>query len=39
MSISQSIKEVSAFIMWKLIRPIGVLTITDLINTANLMPN
>jgi hypothetical protein len=39
MSIRQSRKGVSAFIIWKLTRPIGVLTITNLINTANPIPN
>jgi hypothetical protein len=39
MSVRQSRKGVSAFIMWKLTRPIGVLTITNLIDMANLMPN
>ena len=39
MSIRQSRKGVSAFTMWKLTRLIGVLTITDLINTVKLIPN
>jgi hypothetical protein len=39
MSIRQSRKGVSAFIMWKLTGPIGVLTITDLINMADLILN
>ena len=39
MSARQSRKGVSAFTMWKLTRPIGVLTLTDLINTVKPMPN
>jgi hypothetical protein len=39
MSARQSRKGVSAFITWKSTRPIGVLTITDLINAANPMSN
>ena len=39
MSIRQSRKGVFAFIIWKSTRLIGVLTITDLIDAANLMPN
>ena len=39
MSIRQSKKRVSAFIMWKLTRLIRVLTVTDLINAVKLMPN
>jgi hypothetical protein len=39
MSIRQSRKGVFAFITWKSTGPISVLTITNLINTANLMPN
>ena len=37
MSIRQSRKGVSAFTIWKLIRLIGVLTATDLINAVKLM--
>jgi hypothetical protein len=39
MSVRQSRKGVSAFITWKSTRLIGVLTITDLIDAADLMPN
>jgi len=39
MSVRQSKKGVSAFTIWKLTRPIGVLTITDLINVVKPMPN
>jgi len=39
MSIKQSKKGVSAFTIWKLTRPIGVLTATDLINAVKLMLN
>ena len=39
MSARQSRKGVSAFTMWKLTRLIGVLTVTDLINVVELMPN
>jgi hypothetical protein len=39
MSVRQSRKGVSAFITWKSTRLIGVLTITNLINAANPMPN
>ena len=39
MSAKQSKKGVSAFTMWKLIRPIRVLTATNLINVIKLMPN
>jgi hypothetical protein len=39
MSIRQSRKGVSAFIMWKSTGLIGVLTIIDLINAADLIPN
>ena len=39
MSVRQSRKGVSAFTIWKLTRLIGVLTLTNLINTVKLMPN
>jgi hypothetical protein len=39
MFVRQSRKGVSAFMTWKSTRLIGVLIITDLINTANPMPN
>src|SRR6266568_3910028 len=39
MSAKQSRKGVSAFTMWKLTRPIRVLTVTDLINVVEPMPN
>ena len=39
MSARQSRKGVSAFTIWKLTRPIRVLTLTDLINAVKLMPN
>jgi len=39
MSVRQSKKGVSAFTIWKLTRPIGVLTVTNLINTVKLIPN
>ena len=39
MSARQSKKGVSAFTTWKSTRPIGVLTLTDLINMVELMPN
>jgi len=39
MSVRQSKKGVSAFTMWKLTRPIRVLTTTNLINVVKLMLN
>ena len=39
MSVRQSRKGVSIFTMWKLTRPIGVLTVTDLINAVKPMLN
>ena len=39
MSVRQSRKGVSAFITWKLTRPIRVLTLTDLIDAVEPMPN
>jgi len=39
MSARQSRKGVSAFTIWKLTRPIGVLTTTNLINAVKPMPN
>ena len=39
MSVRQSRKGVSAFIMWNLTRPIGVLTVINLINMVKPMPN
>jgi len=39
MSARQSKKGVSAFTIWKLTRPIRVLTATDLINAVKLMLN
>jgi len=39
MSARQSRKGVSAFTIWKLTGPIGVLTLTNLINAVKLMPN
>jgi len=39
MSVRQSRKEVSAFTIWKLTRPIGVLTVTNLINAVKPMLN
>jgi len=39
MSARQSKKGVSAFTIWKLTRPIGVLTATNPINAVKPMPN
>jgi hypothetical protein len=39
MSVRQSRKGVSAFTIWKLTRLIGVLTLTNLINIVEPMPN
>jgi hypothetical protein len=39
MSVRQSRKGVSTFTIWKLTRLIGVLTLTNLINIVEPMPN